>query len=233
LASRDVPNWWGPSRDGGFPKMAGGSHWEAMGPRFLWRGDAFYGQSKAGAPPAQAFVCMLSWQPRPIRPPPPRHAATPPPSPRPQARPPPRARTARIMPRRLHRGDHARAWLHDRNDGRAGARRVGNGAGRAHGCRRPGDRGREGAHHRGGAADIHGGRVLSSLCVMLAFLSLSGAEVQRRSRHCGRLLALNFTVSGSGRHSRGSSPEGVCRLAGTTTDWPSSLQPAEEPSARE
>src|SRR5262249_21306879 len=42
--------WWLPQNGAGKPL---GSH---PGPRFLWRGDAFYGKSKAGAPPAPALA---------------------------------------------------------------------------------------------------------------------------------------------------------------------------------
>jgi len=42
-----------------------------------------------------------------------------------QARPRPRARTARLLPRRLHRGTNDRAWLHHRRHGRTGPRRKG------------------------------------------------------------------------------------------------------------
>src|SRR5213080_4106431 len=50
-------------------------------------------------------------------------ANTPPPA-RPQARPPTYAGTARLLPRRLHRGDPPGARLHDRADGRDDPRRA-------------------------------------------------------------------------------------------------------------
>src|SRR5262249_52342457 len=52
----------------------------------------------------------------------------------------------------MHRGDHARPWLHDRSDGRVGPRWPGERACRTHGRGQQGDRGSAGEDHRGGAA---------------------------------------------------------------------------------
>jgi hypothetical protein len=79
----------------------------------------------------------------------------------PSRHPTPRARTARILPRRLHRGDHAGTWLLGRADGRSRARRARDGESRARG-RRAHDRGRAHEDHGGGAAGARpGAHVLS------------------------------------------------------------------------